>query len=85
MWQKMDVDRIIGAVALLMIHEVDALSRQWRLLGESWEQMRQARSRRQWRDCRAETQQRLSELRGEDRQLRRELWQGLQRDLGSRP
>lgn len=76
MLRKMDVDRVIGGVALLMIHEVDVLSRQWGLLGASWADLRG------WH---GELQRQLRERRCEDRQIRRELWQGLQRDIRSGP
>lgn len=81
MWRNMDMDRVIGGVLLMALHELDVVGRQRQLLRHSWPQLRAARSsaalagwrrelRRQWRDARRE-----------DRGIRLELWQGLRQDL----
>ena len=80
---KVDVDRVLGGVALLALHETDAIAGHATALRERVRAAGQARSLRQfWREQRA--LQVLTRRRfHDDHAIRLELWRGLLNDLRS--
>lgn len=80
----LDLDRVLGGVALLALHETDALHGHASALRERVTVARQARSWRQLlreqRALHARTRRRCRD----DHAIRVELWQGLLRDLQPR-
>ena len=81
MTARFDIDRVIGGVALIVLHEVDALSGHGRALVARWRSMWRSRSHlERWREQRSLNRQTARRLH-DDRLIRRELWRGLWRDL----
>jgi len=81
MTEKLDVDRVIGGVALLAVHKIDVLARHRLLARQSCAGLL---GLRHWQHLRLQQwalQQRLRLERREHRRIRGELWRGLRRDL----
>ncbi|NKF21335.1 hypothetical protein [Solimonas marina] len=77
----LDVDRAIGGVLLIVLHELDSARGHARSVGERVRVAAGAHSmRRLWREQRALTR-RAQRRRAADHALRRELWSGLFSDL----
>ncbi|MFT4045249.1 MAG: hypothetical protein QM661_00995 [Solimonas sp.] len=78
-----DIDRIVGAVALIVLHEVDALAAHGqtraRRARSAWQVRDGVERRRELRSLSRQTRRR----RQEDHAIRRELWIGLLKDLRS--
>lgn len=83
MW-TMDKDQVIGGTLLLLIHELEVLGRQHDLWREALRELRRVQNAQAWRRWRGSLRRQLSQRRAEERQIRRELWTGLRRDLFGR-
>ena len=77
------VDRALGGVALIAVHEADALQGHWTELEERLEVARHARSAsqliREQLDLFPESKTRLKH----DHEIRRQLWRGLWKDVSA--
>ncbi|WP_028080473.1 hypothetical protein [Solimonas soli] len=82
---RFDIDRIVGGVALIALHEIDALMGDAQAFAlcarQTWRARDGVERRRERRSRSRQAQQR----RREDRAIRRELWLGLLRDLRAAP
>ena len=81
-WAQL-VDRTLGGVALIALHEADALQGHWTELGERLDLARHARSPgqliREQLDLLQESRSRLRH----DQEIRRQLWRGLWKDVSA--
>jgi hypothetical protein len=83
MTARLDVDRVVGGITLIVLHEADALSGHLAALATRLRSAAQTRALRdllrEQRSLARQTQRRLRD----DQMIRRELWQGLLQDLRS--